>query len=209
LFVVGALQVWLLFGTLRATRIAADAAVKAADAASGSAKAANDQIQLMISKERSRLSVRPLRINQNISTAKYLSENYGMKEFVIEITHYGPTNAFNVIGSYRLLITKSDSPPSIPIWHPITGIPLVIKTGCDPIRVTCFTTEPFTKENFNAIANKESFLHFVGGVFYDTLDKGQTTPFRFVLDADKFYGELQFEESCWVKCGPDSDNQPT
>jgi hypothetical protein len=163
------------------------------------ADAALAQIQLTKDKDRARLAIRPGGFG--VYWCPRLQSS-------LEISHFGPREAFSVNGVYGLVVTNSRDIPEWEVW-PIERtagqqLPSVIKPGSDPIVISC--SIPFGNKEHDAVENGTGFLHFFGRLDYiDIYGEPRVTPFRYICERQG--GE--WHERCWVRHGPKSDNTPT
>lgn len=226
LVVVGGLQVRLLWRTLSAIRQQADlmkrqaelmerqavkldesvaVADRAAIAAQASAGAAKENIEIIINKERARVSVEINLLSLTLPALAHTA-NYNLRV-------YGPADAeaYVVSSSLGALITDSPEPPTSGfVEYRMFGIPNVL-TKHNPIenRMT-FLQPKFTLDqgDIDSVNQGKAFVHFWGCIKYkDVFDRPRETYFRYRWDVSTgLYGG---PSGRWIQCGPPEDNRAT
>ncbi|HUA98347.1 MAG TPA: hypothetical protein VMA34_08480 [Terracidiphilus sp.] len=186
LVIVGGLQVWFLYGTLRAvetqgghmerqTKILEESVA----VAKASAKAANDQIEMVKDKERARLQIVPLALEPVIASEPC--------EIKIEFTNIGQTVAFSVRASGQASIAVPER-----FIKPEQGEygDLAIQTLLKPFErsfssVACY----FPRKWEDAILYGDGKIAIVvsGQIRYDDVfDTGHIEEFSYRMDANGF-----------------------
>ncbi len=215
LVVVGFLQVWLLWGTLRAIRRQADimdlqakkldesvaVADKAAEAAQTSADAANANIDLLVSKERTRIFVElfPLELKATIHTlgncVKYT------------VMFHSPTFAFIEDTTAAAVATNSPETPSQDQFFGSINIPKVIPPGFPDEECYSFIYGANDQFEIDQIEHGESFVHFRGFIKYkDFMGRDRETTFCYRWQPQAANALIPVQ---WVKTGPPEANQET
>jgi hypothetical protein len=166
------------------------------------ANAANAQIKMMKEKDRARLAITPG------GFSPYWSVRL---ESSLEISHFGPSEAFSISGVYSIVVTNSSDIPKWEVW-PIERtsgqqLPSVIKPGSGPIVISC--SIPFGNKEHDAVENGTGFLHFFGRLCYiDIYGEQRVTPFRYICEPQGGGVQVEWHERRWVRHGPESDNIP-
>jgi hypothetical protein len=240
---VGTFQAYLLFGTMRAIQRQADemqqqrvlmhgqlTAMQGASAQTDkliehaenqvralidSAKAASDSITFLKRKERARFFVVPFDLHGMQATPTgFYGDEYGRA--TVQLTHVGPTDAFNVVGQIKAVVQLPGDPLPEMLEMVDVGLPTVIKSGHKPVKLSARIPVD-DREKADALKEGKTTLHFFGVVTYeDVFGETHATRFRYVW-RPHFYKMALLDESDtvegsssrWETCGPAEDNQAT
>lgn len=220
LVIVGGLQAWLLYGTLRAinrqadimqrqtvaTETAAIAAKANAEAAKANADAAKENVEIFINKERARITVEIDKLNLVVA-----SDRFSLFEVDYKVFSYGPTLAFISDSRATVNIATSAEPPAGESFVPMS-LRSVVSPTIEGIKKSaiCFDMTRLEQTDIDSINERRSFVHFHGFIKYrDVFQRERETRFRYLwrvtdrtnLDGTPF--------GYWTKCGPPSDNCET
>lgn len=202
LVLVGAFQVGLLLGTLRAIKRQADNMDR--------------QLELIVSKERARLLVK-FKPAESYKGDEYYYRfetmpvtGIGDETIYMEVTQHGPTDALNVFAHGEVIFSESKTPP------PTMGtqndfFPTLIEGG-DRTPVPLHVDIEFAGEDqVDAIRNETLFAHLFGVITYDDIfGRSHRTPFRYLWKVDGFSnGDGWQDTSDWVTWGDPEDNRAT
>jgi len=182
LFVVGALQAWFLWRTLRAIHTQGEhikdqtkVLRESVAVAQTSANAALEQIRLMKSKERARIAITPIR-------PESLRHGYiSLGEVEIEIANYGYSHALSVRGEGSALVVRVNELPVFGDRQKFS-IPSVFQANGKPVKVEIDIPrdEVLFEEIF--VERQTLFVYVAGIVEYEDLfGDGHQTDFKYRL----------------------------
>lgn len=174
-------------------------------------KVTKDNVEIIISKERARISIKPRYDDSGGSVPE-------LPELTIEITQHGPTKAFNVVGAFQYSIETSRS--IVPPMKNLIGmmIPDVIGETPEPITDSMLLYNAGRPNLENEVIQKKAFLHFFGEIAYtDVFGKSHRTSFRFIWTVESVEIDARDDdtpptwswEQGWEKHGPKEDNEAT
>jgi hypothetical protein len=169
-----------------------------------SAKAAQDGIELMMSKERARLRIEMEDLD--------LVPTDGAYEVKFKVRISGPTPAFIVdtkcaafIGPKQIM---ADEETADRLMRPLYSFPSVIEPGrdVDAYAFLGFVVEDGMDLEIQAVKNGELFVGMRGIITYtDVFERKRSTAFRYFCD----YSEIPGLANGWTKCGQPDENQAT
>jgi hypothetical protein len=169
-----------------------------------SAKAAQDGIELMMSKERARLRIEM----ENLD----LTPTDGAHEVKFKVRISGPTPAFIVDTKCAAFILPkqfmADKETADRLMRPLYSFPSVIEPGrdVDAYAFMGFVVEDGMDLEIQAVKNGELFVGIRGIVTYtDVFERERSTSFRYFYD----YSEIPGLADGWTKCGQPEENQAT
>jgi len=179
-----------------------------------SARAAADNIELFVSKERARLLVTIKYDDQffqfdRITKLEPLDLVYEVVK--LEIAQHGPTKAFNVSGKAKVFLCDSKVQTAEP--EPM-DLPPIIEGGATPV-VDAVHIPISTEDELDAIKNERLFVHLFGEVAYeDIFGRPHRTPFRYIWQVSEMrMGEGEEghweDTSGWMQWGSLEDNRAT
>jgi len=171
-----------------------------ASAASASATAAKESIDLIVQKERARLRIELAPFYLNFGAPS--PANYAVQ-------HQGSTDAFVLNSHAAIYVSDSREPdPSLGSGRPMP-IPSAI-TPQSPVVLAQDVLHPCTEEEIESVRQLKSFVHFTGFVRYkDVFDGEHETRFNRVWSIAKMshLGEEPF--TYWEHCGGADENRET
>ena len=177
----------------KATRDAADAAIKNANTASAN-------IEFLISKERMRISVDvlPLKLPP---PDRVLSH-----EVKYKVMYHGTTLATIVDTGFEISVTDSKESPTGHIFFGL-GLPSTIPPQFAPEIRTALIYKALTQSDIDSIMAGKSFVHFRGFIKYrDVFEREHWTRFNQVWE----YSDLKNFDGTpfgsWIDCGTPEDN---
>jgi hypothetical protein len=182
---------------------------KAANAAKDSARAADKNIELLISKERARLRIdmEPL----NLSSQQGLPRTVNFK-----VSIYGPTAAYIVESSCVAYVLPSDSinceDPGSAVMLPFDSLPNVITPNSSPIEQFAFLIIEDEAALLPEIKSNRLLVGVRGFIKYrDVFDRDREIRFRYTWKywTTGFYGDKIADFGYWEKCGAGTDNYGT
>jgi hypothetical protein len=181
-----------------------------------SSKAAADNIELFISKERARLlvAIKYDEASFQFDQLKPLAPLDVVWEVVkIEISQHGPTKAFNVVGRAVSLLSTSKLPLQSRVLEAMS-LPAIIEGVSSPI-VEAIHIPISNADELDEIQNERLFVHMFGEITYeDVFGRTHRTPFRYMWKIEGFYmeeteGDSWTDASGWVQWGEPEDNRAT
>jgi hypothetical protein len=223
ILVVQAIAFWL---TLRAVRNQADlmgvhaghlgtlakvaedtaAAAKAnAEAARDGAEATKQSIELLISKERARITVKP-------STLKLPrpEELFGLGEMTYKVFCYGTTPAYIDQSSATLSLTASEEPLESELQITPMLLGPAVQPNFEGIDKTALLMQNVEPDIADSVAQRKMFAHFRGLIRYkDAFGKERETRFRYVWRVTEMKNLDGSPFAFWISSGSWSDNQET
>jgi hypothetical protein len=171
-----------------------------------SAKAAQDGIELMMSKERARLRIEM----ENLD----LIPTGGAYEVKFKVRISGPTPAFIVDAKCAAFIVPEDAiadeETADRAMHPLYSLPSVIEPGrdADAYAFMGLVVEDGMDLEIQAVRNGELFVGIRGIITYtDVFERKRSTAFRYFCDYLEIPGKAT--ASGWTKCGQPEENQAT
>ncbi|HEV7675984.1 MAG TPA: hypothetical protein VGQ12_15745 [Candidatus Angelobacter sp.] len=180
----------------KATREAANAAIK-------NAATASESVEFLIAKERMRISVEALPLNIP-PPDEVLGHVVDYK-----ITFHGPTLATFVEGFAESEITDSiESPTGNITWG--ISLPHIIPSGAEPgIRIAPLYRR-LTQDEIYALFSGTSFMHFRGFICYkDVFDRKRWNRFNRVWQYSRLSRMDGTRWGYWSNCGRPEDNSET
>lgn len=193
------------------TKTIADAALESARAAKASAEATRDNVAIVISKEKPRISI----------TLEDLTLVIGLQSVKYELRFSGMTPAYILSSGAISQIFDSEQPPGVYIWvPPMYNLPPIIK----PTETTRWNGTAFvfpnlalTQSEVDEVIAAKKFIHCWGFIKYrdafcDVTGKDRQTSFRFVWNffpAHAFYGETRPIRGYWRQIGGQEENAET
>jgi hypothetical protein len=166
-------QTGILVEYNKATRESADATAKSAAATERTVALLEKQVNVMISKERARLTidVSPLELPKDASWP--ISVNY-------KVRLIGPTAAIIVNTEADVVLSNSPEPIDQSIMYPLY-LPAIISPSDPPQEGRHFATPSGEIMNdILAIKRDQKFVHFWGAIHYRCLENDYWTRFRWV-----------------------------
>jgi hypothetical protein len=131
-----------------------------------------EQIKMTVAKEMPRLTVDIEGFDLH-STPPPFSVN-------IRITHYGPTEAYNIYGEGALVVSDSDEFPQDAELYGIS-LPQVMRPQDDPIEAEVWRVPGLTEDEIKRIDDQAAILHVVGTITFFTFTNAELTwPFWYV-----------------------------
>lgn len=226
LVIVGGCQVWLLFRTLGAIKRQADIydeqrkimegqlgtmqgqldAMKAAgEQASRQIAIAEDNIKIIISKERALLRLEALDLRLPDATTPVASVEY-------RVRLYGPTEAIIDATISDAIVTDSEEPLLDETPMSDLFLPKIISPSDSPLtRYQLVTTSERIHEDIEAIYKGKKFVHFWGSILYSDrfgrLGYHYYTKFRFVWRWIPGVTRGGKPHGRWTQCGPTDENR--
>lgn len=171
-----------------------------ASAASASATAARENVELIVKKERARLRIELAPFYLNFGAPS--PANYAVQ-------HEGSTDAFVLSSHAAAYVSDSREPdPSLGTGKPMP-IPSAI-TAQNPVVTAQDVLHPFTEEEIDSIRQLKSFVHFTGFVRYkDVFDGEHETRFNRVWSIAQMNNLGQEPFTYWEHCGGADENRET
>jgi hypothetical protein len=209
---IGGLQVFLLWGNLRAIERQAiqmerqtGILEKSVVLAEKSAETARQNIEMFVSRERGHLRVQVMPLEWPLQP--------GPAKLKYKVTHSGATEAYIESSCARAEITDSPEPGDDTQWWPAMSIPQTI-TPNDRV-IEAYVQEIFPKltleqPDIEAIDRGEKFIHFRGFIRYnDVFGTERSTRFRRVWEVSKVRNPDGTRSARWNKRGGPKDNSET
>ncbi|MGA7137939.1 MAG: hypothetical protein WBZ14_09735 [Terriglobales bacterium] len=173
-----------------------------------STRAMQDSVDATKKKERAKLTVD---IDSRGVDFSKVQGHSAFGEAYVEVTHYGPTHAFNVRAIAGVVLSPSTDPPPM---SEAGGayIPTVIKSDSKKFLLQAGFIRQ--QSDLDQIQDQKLFLHFFGMITYeDVFDERHETTFRYLwkIDGHPNFGHVeQWEDtSRWELHGPKEDNRAT
>lgn len=212
LVAVGGLQVFLLWGNLRAIERQAiqmerqtGILEKTVAVAEKNAETARQNVELFVSRERAHLRVELMPLAWPLPA--------GTSRLKYKITHYGTTEAYITGSCARAEITGSTDPHDDGHWWPAMSIPQVITPNEKVIEAEVhgiFPTLTLDQAEVDAIDAGQRFIHFRGFVRYnDVFGTERLTRIRRVWQLAKLRNPDGSRSGHWNKTGSAKDNSET
>jgi hypothetical protein len=217
LVIVGALQLYLLFGTLRAIQRQAEIMEEQAKAAKANASAAEanaiaakegaeatkQSIEMLIKKERPRIRIEPGKL-----TIHPPGDPLSIHETNYKVFCYGTTPAFIEDAYATVSITNSEEPPDARAV-PMSLTP-VLNQNPEGIEKSALVFQDLDPNVFEGVNERKLFAHFYGLIKYkDVFDRGHETKFRYLWRVTNLLSSRGGPYAFWMKHGPDTDNSET
>lgn len=193
--------------TLAILKEQTDNALISAKAATVSARAANDQIQMMKGRERARISV-------SVSDEEFEVESQAFNAITIKITNDGPTSAFNISAIGEALGQQGQALPFMGCQIPLKTRS-VISANNEPIPTEVVFVSHHDLRNIHE-SPIPYFFHVAGEVNYeDVFGERRKTTFRYRLQVMAVRTSAETKRVKirsilgWRKCGTPEENKPT
>jgi hypothetical protein len=171
-------------------------------AANASAKAASDNIQLLISKERARLRVEIGELN--------MSSGLFPVPVITKVHQDGSSDAFILDAHCSMEITDNKEPLRGAFSFPVSGLPQVFKHDSAPIESKAYFIHVFTEEEIVRITRRENFVHFAGLISYrDVFERTHNLRFNRwwnITNLPSMKGTNEQLFAFWANCGDPEDN---
>jgi hypothetical protein len=191
-------------GNLAAVAGDTAAAAKAnAEAAKDGAEATKQSIEMLISKERARIAVRPDKL-----ILRAPGDHLTLNEVTYRISCYGTTPAF--MGDSWAAVSVGASEEILPAGVPFPPLSVgpVFQPNPEGIEKNAFVFQDLPLDATDSVNERKLFVHFHGAVKYrDVFGRGRETRFWYfwkVTDLKNFDGTIF---AYWSKCGVESDNR--
>ena len=209
---IGGLQVFLLWGNLRAierqaiqmesqTRILE----KSVALAEKSAETARQNLEMLVSRERGHLHVQVMPLEWPLRP--------GPAKLQYKVTHSGATEAYITSSCARAEITDSPEPGDDAQWRPAMSIPQIITPNDRVIEAhvqDIFPKSTLAQSDIEAIDTGKHFIHFRGFIRYnDVFGTERSTTFRRVWEVSKVPNPDGTRSARWNKRGGPKDNSET
>lgn len=184
---------------------------RAAKATEISAKAAKDNIDLLISKERARLRV-------NLEELDLSPQVNGVYEVKFTVSIFGTTPAFIIdtkcVAFETPLEYIANEEMGEAVMFPLNFVPAVIPTGSEPIQefaIFHFASDGNSDAIMAEIEADRLFVEIRGFIIYkDVFDRERETRFRYVWKyRDKGLIPGLKRWGSWEKCGKEEENKET
>jgi hypothetical protein len=212
LAVIGGLQVFLLWGNLRAIERQAiqmerqtGILEKSVALAEKSAETARQNIEMFVSRERAHLRVEVMPLEWPLQP--------GPANLKYKVTLYGATEAYIASSCARAEIMDSLEPPDDAKWWPAMSIPPVIGPNNRVVEAVVqgiFPKMDLEQPDIEAIDAGKKFIHFRGFVRYeDVFGTERSTRFRRVWEVSNVRNPDGTRSAHWGKRGSPKDNSET
>ncbi len=209
---IGGLQVFLLWGNLRAIERQAvqmehqtSILEKSVALAEKGAETARQNIEMLVSRERGHLRVQVMPLEWPLLP--------GPLKLKYKVTHSGATEAYITSSCARAEITDSPEPVDDPQWWPAMSIPQVVTPNDREIEVQLgelFPRQTLEQADIEAIDGGKKFIHFRGFIRYnDVFGTERATRFRRVWEVSKVRNPDGTRSGRWIKRGGPKDNSET
>jgi hypothetical protein len=169
------------------------------------AKAANDNIELLIQKERAKLRIKfdPLNMNSGILSSPV----------TWTVFHYGTTEAFITRTGAIMAVIGDAEPPETQSGYMagMMNFPEVIIPNSPPLQGSGFMLHTFSEAERRLVEEGKAFVYFRGLIEYkDRFDREHAIRFHKkwnVTNLNNLGKSGKF--AYWINCGPESDNTET
>jgi len=209
---IGGLQVFLLWGNLRAIERQAiqmerqtGILEKSVALAEKSAEMARQNLEMFVNRERAHLHVQAMPLEWPLQ--------HGPAKVIYKVTHSGATEAYVTSSCARAEITDSPKPGDDAQWWPAMSIPQIITANDRVIEAYVQGTFPkltLEKPDIDAIEMGKKFIHFRGFIRYnDVFGTERWTRFRRVWEVSNVRNPDGTFSARWGKCGGPKDNSET
>jgi hypothetical protein len=209
---IGGLQVFLLWGNLRAIERQAiqmehqtGILEKSVALAEKSAETARQNIEMFVSRERGHLRVQVMPLEWPLQP--------GPAHLQYRVMHYGATEAYITSSCARAEITDSPEPVDDAHWFPAMSIPQIISPNDRVIEAQVqgiFPKMTLEQEDIDAIDAGKKFIHFRGFIRYDDVfGTERATRFRRMWEVSKVRNPDGTRSARWAKRGGPKDNSET
>ena len=209
---IGGLQVFLLWGNLRAIERQAiqmerqtGILEKSVALAEKSAETARQNIEMVISRERAHLRVEVMPLEWPLQP--------GPAKLKYKVALHGATEAYITSSCARAEIMDSLEPPDDAKWWPAMSIPQVISPNNRVLEGTVegiFPKMNLEQPDIEAIDAGKKFIHFRGFIRYeDVFGTERSTRFRRVWELSKVRNPDGTRPAHWGKRGSPKDNSET
>jgi hypothetical protein len=209
---IGGLQVFLLWGNLRAIERQAiqmerqtGILEKTVALAEKSAETARQNLEMLVSRERGHLHVQIMPLEWPLQP--------GSPKLNYRVTHSGATEAYITSSCARAEITDSPEPGDDAHWWPAMSIPQII-TPNDKVTEAhvqdIFPRPTLEQADIEAIDAGKKFIHFRGFIrYHDVFGTERSTRFRRVWEVSKVRNPDGTRSARWSKRGGPKDNSET
>ncbi len=212
LAVIGGLQVFLLWGNLRAIERQANQMehqtgilAKSVALAEKNAETARQNIEMFVSRERAHLRVEVMPLEWPLPP--------GPAKLKYKVTLHGATEAYITSSCARAEIIDSLEPPDDAKWWPAMSIPQVISPAnrvVDGIVEGIFPKMNLEQPDIDAIDAGKKFIHFRGFIRYeDVFGTERASRFLRVWEVSKVRNPDGTRSAHWGKRGSPKDNSET
>jgi hypothetical protein len=172
------------------------------------ATAAKKSVDIVISKERAWILVEKPIADLSEVLVEY-ETFFPYRNLSLVISHYGPTEAFDVRAEGDLLIGPANA---IPIISSQLAASSIIRPGTPPLSITMFLV--VGEDDEKLVQRGEAVLHVRGRITYrDRFDETRTTTFWYIYEVERFRPDESsdhYEEIWeWRLGGEPADNQAT
>ncbi len=209
LAVIGGLQVYLLWGNLRAIERQAlqmerqtTVLEKSVDLAEKNADMAKQNLDMLVSRERGHLRVELTPIEWPLKP--------GTAKLGYRVTLYGSTEAYVTSSCARAELTDSSEPVDDPHWYPAMNIPQVVTPEhrtVDGNVQGIFPRMSLEQSDIDAIDAGKKFIHFRGFIKYnDVFGTERWARFRRVWEMSQARNADGTRSGHWGKRGGTKDN---
>jgi hypothetical protein len=209
---IGGLQVFLLWGNLRAIERQAvqmerqtGILEKSVALAEKSAETARQNLEMFVSRERAHLHVQVMPIEWPLQP--------GPAKLNYNVTHSGATEAYITSSCARAEITDSPELGDDAQWRPAMSIPQIITPNDRVIEAyvqDIFPKSTLEQPDVEAIDTGKKFIHFRGFIRYnDVFGTERSTTFRRVWEVSKVRNPDGTRTARWSKRGGPKDNSET
>ncbi|MGA3318408.1 MAG: hypothetical protein ABSC64_18470 [Candidatus Korobacteraceae bacterium] len=209
---IGGLQVFLLWGNLRAIERQANQMErqtgileKSVALAEKSAETARQNIEMFISRERAHLRVEVMPLEWPLPP--------GPAKLKYKVTLHGATEAYVTSSCARAEIMDSLEPPDDAKWWPAMSIPQVIGPNNRVVEAAVqgiFPKMDLEQPDIDAIDAGKKFIHFRGFIRYeDVFGTERSTRFRRVWEVSNVRNPDGTRSAHWGKRGSPKDNSET
>ncbi len=209
LAIIGGLQVYLLWGNLRAIERQAlqmerqtTVLEKSVDLAEKNADTAKQNLEMFVSRERGHLRVELIPIEWPLKP--------GTAKLSYRVTLYGSTEAYITSSCARAELTDSPEPIDDPHWYPAMNIPQVVTPEHRVVEGNVqgiFPRMSLEQSDIDAIDAGKKFIHFRGFVKYnDVFGAERWARFRRVWELSQARNADGSRSGHWGKRGGPKDN---
>jgi hypothetical protein len=206
---IGGLQVFLLWGNLRAIERQAiqmerqtGILEKSVALAEKSAETARQNLEMLVSRERGHLHMQVMPLEWPLQP--------GPAKLKYKVTHSGATEAYITSSCARAEITDSPEPGDDAHWWPAMSIPQIITPNDRVIEAyveDIFPKPTLEQPDIEAIDAGKKFIHFRGFIRYnDVFGTERSTRFRRVWEVSKVRNPDGTRSARWSRRGGPKDN---
>jgi hypothetical protein len=209
---IGGLQVFLLWGNLRAIERQANQMEhqtmileKTVSLAEKNAETARQNIEMFVNRERAHLKVEVALLEWPLRP--------GLTKLKYKVTLYGASEAYIVGSCARAEIMDSLEPQDDAKWWPAMSIPQVISPNnrvMEAVAEGIFPKMNLEQADIDALAAAKKFLHFRGFIRYDDVFGAERmTRFRRAWEVSNVGNQDGTPSGRWGKRGSPKDNSET